>query len=243
MYDRIRSAFDAIHAEPALKDQVKNDVLQRIRQRQARQRRVRAVAVAACLLLISIVGGGWIYLTPTAKISIDINPSIELGVNRFDRVVSAEGLNEDGDKVLESLSLRFMDYDEEVAEILESESVSTLLSQDEVLTIGVTGEKNEQCERMLSCLSSCTEREENAHCYYADEGAMETAREVGLSYGQYRAFLELQAFDPEVTPEDVKGMSVREIREWIADLSDVGDTSENQGHGQGHHYGQNGKNS
>ena len=30
-------------------------------------------------------------MTPTAYISIDINPSLELGINRFDRIVSVEG--------------------------------------------------------------------------------------------------------------------------------------------------------
>ena len=30
-------------------------------------------------------------MTPVSAVSIDVNPSIELGVNRFDRVVAVEG--------------------------------------------------------------------------------------------------------------------------------------------------------
>ncbi|MDE7227674.1 MAG: helix-turn-helix transcriptional regulator [Treponemataceae bacterium] len=37
--------------------------------------------------MVLFVGAG-LYLTPTAQISIDITPSLELGINRFDNVVS-----------------------------------------------------------------------------------------------------------------------------------------------------------
>mgnify|MGYP006964182038 CR=1 FL=1 len=55
----------------------------------------RVLSVAACLLLL-FLGGRQFYFIPTVKISIDINPSMELGVNRFDRIVSVEGYNDDG---------------------------------------------------------------------------------------------------------------------------------------------------
>lgn len=49
------------------------------------------IALAACAVLIAlgIGGGAYVYQTPVAYVGIDINPSIELGVNYFDRVVSA----------------------------------------------------------------------------------------------------------------------------------------------------------
>ena len=48
---------------------------------------------------------------------------------------------------------------------------------------------------------------------------MEAAHDCGLSYGKYRAYLELAALDPTVTPEEVQGMTMREIRDRIAALS------------------------
>ena len=41
----------------------------------------------------------------------------------------------------------------------------------------------------------------------------QTDREKEISIGKYRAFLELQALDPSVTPEEVQKMTMREIRE------------------------------
>ena len=241
MDKRIYAALDSIHAGPELKRRVKMNLSQTLSQNASRRKRLRIAAVAVCMLLLTVISGSWVYFTPTAQISIDINPSVQLNVNRFDRVVSAKGLNEEGDALLGSLSLWLMDYEGAVTEILESEAVSSLLSQEEVLTIGVTGKEETQCERMLSGLSSCIGKEANAHCYYADESAMEAARELGLSYGQYRAYLELLKWDPTVTAQDIEGMTVRQIRDWIESLQGgEGETSEDvessNGSGNGHQH-------
>ena len=40
-------------------------------------------------VILSLAGGGYAYAkTPVAYVSMDINPSVELGVNAFDKVVS-----------------------------------------------------------------------------------------------------------------------------------------------------------
>lgn len=49
---------------------------------------------------------------------------------------------------------------------------------------------------------------------------MEAAHEAGLSYGKYMAYLELQALDPDVTPQEVQGMNMREIRNRIEALTE-----------------------
>ena len=47
---------------------------------------MRLVPTLACCLLVLLAGWGGhhAYFTPSAIISIDVNPSLELGVNRFD---------------------------------------------------------------------------------------------------------------------------------------------------------------
>ena len=78
-------------------------------------------AAAACLVLIALAsGGGYVFFTPTAYISIDINPSLELGINRFDRIVSVEGYNAEAEELLAELDIRFLPYQEGLQELLES---------------------------------------------------------------------------------------------------------------------------
>ena len=57
------------------------------------------------------------------------------------------------------------------------------------------------------------------HCYHADEEEITAAHEEGLSCGKYRAYLELKKLDPDVTVDEVRGMTMREIRERIETLS------------------------
>lgn len=64
-------------------------------------------ATAASLALVLLFGSAaYAYNTPVASMVIDINPSIKLEVNRWDRIIKSVPLNSDGEKVLESLSIK-----------------------------------------------------------------------------------------------------------------------------------------
>ena len=236
MNERIRDAFGSVHAEEALKERTRRYLSEQTEKRQRAfvPRPWQGVLAAACLLLA--LTGGWLWFTPTAAISIDINPSLELGVNRFDRVVSVEGYNDDGQALADCLSIRFADYEEAVTRVLESEEVAVLLSEDGALAIAVAGQDQGQCRRMLAGLETCTAGQQNAYCYAATQEELEQAHALGLSCGRYRAYLALQSLDPAVTPEDVQEMSMREIRDRIALLS--GEETGDGGHrGQGNGFG------
>ena len=114
MSNRIREAFDDIHAEKELKEHTKEYLRRNVYQKKRTlwTAPVRIAAAAVCLFLVALAGGSWLYLVPTAYISIDINPSLELGVNRFDRIVSVEGFNDDGARLAEQLDIKYMDYND-----------------------------------------------------------------------------------------------------------------------------------
>ena len=61
---------------------------------------------------------------------------------------------------------------------------------------------------------------------------MEQAHEAGLSYGKYKAYLELQALDPTITVVEIQNMTMREIRDLLNAISDNGNAGANHpGHG------------
>lgn len=60
-------------------------------------------ASAAAVALLSV--GTWAYASPYTYVSVDVNPSIEYSVNRFDRVLTVKAVNDDGDEILEKISL------------------------------------------------------------------------------------------------------------------------------------------
>ena len=70
--------------------------------------RLAALAAAACLVLA--IGGGSIYYnqsqTAASIVSLDVNPSIGLVLNRRERVLRATPLNEDAAAVVDRLAAR-----------------------------------------------------------------------------------------------------------------------------------------
>ncbi len=64
---------------------------------------------AACLALVLVGGGGAYYYQANAVasvVSLDVNPSIELTVNRNEKVLSATPTNQDGADILEGMDLK-----------------------------------------------------------------------------------------------------------------------------------------
>ena len=183
MDDRIRAAFDAIHAEEALKEHTKAALA--ARQRPAVRRR-RLAPLLACLALVVVLlgGGGWLWFTPTASVSVDINPSLELRLNRFSRVVAVEGANADGQALAQELDLRFLDCAAALEAILASDTVSALLAQDSALTIAVSGQDEAQCQDLLTQAQHCTAGQENAHCFSASSQEHDEAHQAGLTLGK-----------------------------------------------------------
>ena len=244
MRKEIYSAFDSVHASRELKDRTRAFTARRQASRPRSPRRWVAAVAAACLLLAAAgIGGHWLYFTPTAAISIDVNPSLELEVNRFDRVIGVEGYNEDGRALAALVDVTFQSYDQAVEEILSNEVVVGLLDRDELLTITVTGRDQDQCERILSHVERETADQPNVHCSGAHHDEVELAHKYGLSYGKYRAYLEIQALDPDISPEAIAEMTMGEIQDLLRALggqSENGGQQASQGdghHGQGHGQG------
>lgn len=220
MSNRIRDAFDDVHAEKELKEHIKEYLRRNVFQRKRTlwTAPVRAAA-AVCLFLVFLAGGSWLYLAPAAYISIDINPSLELGVNRFDRIVSVEGFNDDGARLAEQLDIKYMDYDDALEQILSEQSVEDYLAGNGLLSVTVVCDNEAKSSEMLERVEDCTASHSSVSCHSGSTEEMHDAHEAGLSFGKYRAYLELKELDPDITPDDIRELSMREIQDLIDSLS------------------------
>lgn len=240
MNNTFKKLFGPIQAEDELKNRTKV-FLAKKRQSDTRadekKRRYHIYAAACACMLIILFGGRWLYFTPTAKISIDVNPSIELSINRFDRVICLNGFNEDGQELSNALDVKYKNYTQAIEQILNNDGISALLSGGEVMAITVIGWDGPQSAKILSDVELCTANQSNTYCYFAQSEEVAAAHEVGLSCGKYKAFLELQHLDPHITPETVQDMTMREIRELIDRLMADGEneTSSYNNWGSGHY--------
>lgn len=229
----LKNAFGHIHAENALKERTKDYLSQKIYNHTPRWKTGfslhlfrkttvfrRAAALAACLIALLFIGGSWVFMTPTAFISIDINPSLELGINRFNRIVSIRGYNEDGEELAGSLDIRFMDYDAALVSLLDSQELESYLSPDALITFTVAGDSEAQYNEIFECVESCADGRSDIQCHSGDMSEMQNAHEAGLSFGKYRAYLILKEFDSSVTPDDIRDLTMRELYDLIDSYSD-----------------------
>ena len=239
MVDRLQNAFAAVKAEESLKEKT----LAAVSRRAGKRRAAPLLWAAACLVVFLGLGGG-LFFTPVSAISVDINPSLELSINRFDRVIGVEGYNEYGKKVAQSVSLLFADYSQALDTLLASEGIRDCLERGEALSIFVACDDPKRSGEMLKKVETSAGSGRGVHCQTGNMADSAAAHEAGLSCGKYLAFLELQSLDSSVTPEDVQGLPMREIRQWIAELSGepVSEQDYETGHGHGkgcrHHHGQ-----
>ena len=212
----------------------------------------RALAAAACLILIVLAFGGYrVYATPTAYIDVDVNPSIELSVNRFDRVVGVESLNDDGALLLESVDLGHLKAEDALAELVASDAFAEYANGDSYLFIGVVSENEAQAEQLeaagSSALMSCRC---DGMCSRVDDRTWQEAQDAGMGVGRYQAARELMELDPTITLEECSDMTMRELKDRIEEQGGSvpagngfhgngksdgnGDYANGQGSGNGH---------
>lgn len=238
MIDTFIQALDQVRAEDSLKQNTRAFLA---RKRHTHTLRVvrRLSAAAACLAVaVALAGGYRVYAAPVSVIGIDANVSLELGINRFDRVVSATEVDADG-STADLSGLYAMHYTDALEEILGGEEITAYLAQDGELSIVVI----EGDEQMLEQVRACT-GQQNVHCYAGSEQEMEQAHAEGLSYGKYRLLLQIQQLDPSVTAQQVQEMSMCQLRELLAQLQQEtpaeasASQQQSAGQGQSHGHGQ-----
>ncbi len=215
MENKVQNAFDSIKADSGLKETTK-ELLSQKREKRNRlfhYRKIQKTFAAVCGILLLAVGIGsfWWIQTPVSYVSIDVNPSVELALNRFDRVVSAKAYNTEGEEILKELSLRGKKYIEAIDAVVESEAMERYLVRGDeiVFTVAANGERESEIETGVSHCQGHIRQ--NTHSLGTDLKTAAQAHDHGLSVGKYYAYLQLSQYDSTVTVEECRHMSMGEI--------------------------------
>lgn len=240
MSNHIKQAFNSIHADENLKDSTRKSLLKYMEKSQQKNKIhwQRFVALPICAVLICAISFGLIsYNTQVCAISIDINPSVELGINPYNRVISAKGINSDGEKLIASVGVNNKSYEDAVNEIVGYYETNS--NNDDVIVVTVDSESVEKIEEVLENIEKCSGNGGNMYYCKNNTESVENAHSNGVSFGKYNAYLELKKYEPELTVDDIKDLSMKEIREKIqkyessavaGNSSSESNISENTGH-------------
>lgn len=114
-------------------------LLEEKKQPTLRQRIVPLAAVAACLCLMLLVSVEFFFL-PVGSVRMQINPEVRMEVNRVNQVIGLEGLNQDGNHLIDGYGYRWKSV-EEVSDDLADRAVEMGFLTDGG-SIGLTAESD-----------------------------------------------------------------------------------------------------
>lgn len=229
--NQLKEAFDMVRMEPELKQSVVANLTSK-HQKSGFNTGFgwKKAAVLLCTLVLIMIGwGGHCFLKPVNIISIDINPSLELGINAFDRVVSVEAYNNDGEELKRNLSLQFLNSMDAVNTVLSCDLIQSCLSRQEELTLTVVGDDEAQTAALYQELENAVGNRDSVYCHSTSSQMVEDAHHSGLSYGKYLTYLQALEQNPELKPEDVQEMTMSQIKALSGDQCS---------HGHGHEENQ-----
>lgn len=177
--------------------------------------------IAACFMLfISVSAFGFgVYFDETTLISLDINPSIELSANRFDRVIAVRSLNAEGDTIIQQVNVKNKPLDKAVSALFDG-GLGDFIPQNPLVTFTVFS-SDEQSERLiLNKLQNTADTYVSSHHADAqiellsvDEALINEAHKHNVTAGKYTALRELQEVLPEMEIESYSHHSISYIKE------------------------------
>lgn len=204
----------------------------------------RIAAIAACLALVAcLIGGVADFLRPMAYVGIDVNPSVELTLNRFDIVVGTHALNDDGQQALDEASCMWRPFDD-VARDLDG-AMRAIAGEGAVVEVSIDCDNESRYAALAAQSNNCFGCNGEAHCDRTNAEERQAAHDSGMGVAKYRAYQELQEAGVDISAEECASMSMRELRDLLAktgvDTSEG--ESEHAGMGNGQGAGTHGSNS
>ncbi len=221
MTDRIHDVFTTITATERLKASTKQ-YLREAYEKRSKQRispAVRGWGCTACAALVVVLGIGIYHnvsQTPVSYISIDVNPSIELTLNRWDTVILVSPYNDDYAAILEGLSVKGMAYTEAVDLIVESEAMQPFLQDTSALTITVASDSEKKEEKIKTGIEHCAGYQTyGGRSCTSNVAVIDEAHGNGMSFGKYASYLLLSQYDASITLDACRNMKMAEINKLI----------------------------
>ncbi|MDR1538003.1 MAG: 1,4-alpha-glucan branching protein [Clostridiales bacterium] len=222
--NKIKDAFESIQAEDVLKAntllflQVKAQSFP-VKKRPALLRIAFAFATSAILLFFGAFSFNS-YFTTMAFLDFDVNPSIELSVNCFGRVIEAYAYNNDGGQILSKVSLRHKTYQDATRLIIDTIAIDGYLRDEAMISVTLqTADPNKESQMLADVESNMAAAVSEHHIAPLTEvfpvsvEVRNEAHRQDISPAKYLAILELQKVDPAATVDSCRDHTIGEIRE------------------------------
>jgi hypothetical protein len=186
---------------------------------------VAAATLSACFVFV--LGGNAFYRMPINYICLDINPSVELGINAFDKVVSTQAYNEDGLQLLGDNEYLYLSWKAVVGSLVLAAAEQSYISDDGSTVIAVTAESNNEktatklldaCAAEVNLALRATDASAIVYTDFVNLQLRTQARETGVSPGKFRLIETLQMLDPNIMFDQFKNAKVTDLITSAGDI-------------------------
>lgn len=241
MRDRIQSAFACVRADAGLVNSTAACLHREMEKRKQREQRftrpgLKIVFAAIAAMTVGIFAHG-LYFTADAHVSIDVNPSVELTINRFDRVIGAYAFNEDGVRILSGADLRWKTYNEAAGLVLSRIESGGYLTQDAIVSVTVQAANSDKeqvlCDTLRQFVAERTmPAYATAEVFPVTSEDWSDAHGCNMSPARYLAIRELMEVDGEATLEAYSDSGISQIRQRTRECHDAHNIESNGGNSE-----------
>jgi len=185
----------------------------------------KRLATLCTIFMLFVGSGGYLYAqVPVAYVSLDINPSIELALNKFNKVVSYEAYNPDGEILLTSNNKTHITLDNAINNIIANAINKNYISSSKDSTITLSAISDDTILRKdleIHLKDAIEESLENKSIHLSINSSNNNlnkrneAKSIGFTVGKLLLVQELKSLDSSIIIEDFKDTSISEIKNKI----------------------------
>lgn len=206
-------------------DVVKDERMANIMPMNKNKKKLAGKIVAACAAIAIIFGGAAFFAgnaLTESKITIDVNPSVEIITGKSDKVKKVEPLNEDGEIIIDGMDFKNTDVDITVNALIGSMAKKGYLTDvnNENVLVSVQNDDAQKAEKIRIEVVNNVRKALNENNVSAtvfnqvvtdDKSIADMAKEYNISYGKAAFISQLLTIAPDLDAKSLSEMTISEI--------------------------------
>lgn len=172
---------------------------------------IRGTACAAAVMIM-LCTTAWAYYSPYSYVSLDVNPSIEYTVNRFDRVLDCSAVNGDGAVIVDDLRLRHKHIQDALSKTIEKlANKGFLAGEQNSIVIAASSRSDQKVRALVDKMKEAVEEEAakehldvSLEAVGVSRESVQQAKKLGVTPGKLVLVDKLQDSGTNLTDEDLE---------------------------------------
>lgn len=206
-------------------DVVKDERMANIMPMNSNKKKLAGKIIAACAAIAIVFSGAAFFAgnaRPESKITIDVNPSVEIITGKTDRVKDVKPLNKDGKTIIDGMDFKDTDIDVVVNALIGSMAQKGYLTEvkNENVLVSVQNDDAAKAEKIRQQVvgnvrKALSDNNVSATVFNQvvtdDKSAEDLVKQYGISYGKAVFISQLLTIAPDLDAKALSEMTISEI--------------------------------